>query len=123
LKRNKKSKCDHSHVLSCLHFLFSQPHFSTMAPCLFLLKHLFCLRKIFLSVNRSGPGTNSTTNRKLYKALGQPHSPWCKQPLCVGHSKTHLYYYMYSRINDLMCCTCSHQPMSPCVFTAAPELL
>ena len=35
----------------------------------------------FLGVNRSGPGTNSTTNHRFYMALGQLHGPWCKQPL------------------------------------------
>ena len=36
---------------------------------------------ISLGVNRSGPRTSSTTNHKFYKALGQPHGPWCKEPL------------------------------------------
>jgi hypothetical protein len=28
-------------------------------------------------VNRSGPGTSSTTNHKFYRALGRLHGPWC----------------------------------------------
>ena len=35
----------------------------------------------FLGVNRSGPGTSSTTNHKFYRALGRLHGPRCKQPL------------------------------------------
>jgi hypothetical protein len=81
-----------------------------VGPCLFLLEHLFCLSHhkthwtmlvnnadlaiclletlnfmitltFSLGVNRSGPGTSSTTNHKFYKALGWLHGPWCKQPL------------------------------------------
>ena len=37
----------------------------------------------FLGVNRSGPGMSSTTNHKIYMALGQRHGPWCKEPLKV----------------------------------------
>ena len=36
----------------------------------------------FLEVNRSGPGTSSTINLRLYRALGL-HGPWCKQPLRI----------------------------------------
>ena len=35
----------------------------------------------FLSVNQNDPGMSLTTNHKFYKALGQLHGPWCKQPL------------------------------------------
>ena len=31
---------------------------------------------LFLGVNQSGHGTNSPTNHKFYKALGQLHGPW-----------------------------------------------
>ena len=80
------------------------------APAFFLLEHLFCLshRKtrwtmsldnvglkicllgysdsmvtltFFLGVNRSGPRMSSTTNHKIYRALGQLQGPWCKQIL------------------------------------------
>ena len=39
----------------------------------------------FLGVNRSGPGTSSTLDHILYKALGRLHGPWCKQPLSVTY--------------------------------------
>ena len=36
----------------------------------------------------SHPGTSWTTNHRFYKALGQLHGPWCKQPLSgVMHAK------------------------------------
>ena len=37
--------------------------------------------KFFLGVNQSGHGMSSTTNHKVYMALGQLHGPWCKHPL------------------------------------------
>lgn len=30
-------------------------------------------------VNQSDPGASSTTDHKLYRALGRLHGPWCKQ--------------------------------------------
>ena len=92
-----------------------QQHFSHMGPYLCTIEHLFCLShcktpwtmsmnnvsfKICLlrtldsmvtvtffsfGVNRSGPGTSSTTNRNFYKALGRLHGRWCKQPLRGVH--------------------------------------
>ena len=41
------------------------------------------LRHFFLGVNWSGRGMSSTTNHKFYKASGQLHGPWCKQPLTL----------------------------------------
>ena len=35
----------------------------------------------FLGVNQNGPKTSSIANHIFYKALGQLHGPWCKQPL------------------------------------------
>ena len=57
----------------------------------------------YLGVNQSGPRTSSTTDHKFYRALGQLHGPWCKQPLSVRsllqknvaiyHSNTHSKLY------------------------------
>ena len=37
------------------------------------------------SVNRSSPGTRSTTNHKFYRALERLRGPWCKRPLDCEH--------------------------------------
>jgi hypothetical protein len=37
----------------------------------------------FLGVNRSGPGTSSTSNHIFYRALGHLYGPLCKQPLSL----------------------------------------
>ena len=84
-----------------------------MGPCLFLIEHFFCLfhhktrwtmlvdnvglkicmlgtldsvvtLTFFVGVNRSDPRRSSTTNHKFFRAMGQLHGPWCKQPL-RGH--------------------------------------
>ena len=36
---------------------------------------------VSLGINRSGPGTNSTTNHKFHMALRQLHGPRCQQPV------------------------------------------
>ena len=38
---------------------------------------------LFLGVNQSSFETSSTINHLFYKPLGQPHGPWCKQPLSI----------------------------------------
>ena len=83
-----------------------------MDPCLFLLKHLFCLSHckirwtmsvdnvglkiqllgtsnsmvtltFFLGVKWSGPRTSSTINHIFYRTLGWLLDPWHKQPLII----------------------------------------
>ena len=45
----------------------------------------------FLGVNRSGRTTNSTANPKFYRALGQLHGPWCKQPLNIENTSRYWF--------------------------------
>ena len=35
-------------------------------------------------------GTSSIANHKFYRALGQLHGPWCKQPLSIRTPNTYL---------------------------------
>ena len=46
-----------------------------------VLELLVTLTFFFIGLNRSGPWTSSTANHIFYRALGQLHDPWCKQPL------------------------------------------
>ena len=71
--------------------LFSTPTAKPIGPyqwIMWALKYVFwgpqtlwSLWHYFLGVNWSGPKASSKTNQRFYRALGQLHGPWCKQPL------------------------------------------
>ena len=118
----------------------------------FLLEHLFCLshRKTrwIMSIANVGLkicllGTSNSTitltffpwckpkwsqdefnsQSQILQGMGQLHGPWCKHPMMSVIPKPNYIILFMLGFTISRWCTCPHQPMSPCVFTATRELL